>query len=188
MKQRNISVLIGWVVGSMILTLILVYSPGSAAAQSPTPGPVTNAVAVLHPTYGNTVQGVVRFTKVLEDVKIEADVEGLTPGKHGFHIHIYGDCSAPDGTSAGGHFNPDGFPHAGPNQSKRHMGDLGNLDADASGRAHYERTDTYVRLNGPKSVIGRAVIVHAGEDDLTTQPTGNAGARVACGVIGIARE
>ena len=144
-----------------------------------------HAVAVLHPTTGNMANGVVRFTQMGDKVKIEADVEGLKPGKHGFHIHAYGDCSAPDGTSAGGHYNPDGHPHAGPNQQPRHMGDMGNLEADASGRAHYARLDDYMVLNGPKSIIGHGVIVHAGEDDLTTQPTGNAGARVACGVIGI---
>lgn len=149
---------------------------------------VDRAVAVLHPTEGNRASGTVIFTKVADGVQIEATVEGLEPGKHGFHIHVLGDCTAPDATSAGGHYNPDGHPHAGPDQEKRHMGDLGNLEANQIGRAHYERLDDYVTLNGPKSIVGRAVIVHAGEDDLTTQPTGNAGARLACGVIGMAKE
>jgi Cu-Zn family superoxide dismutase len=149
---------------------------------------VDRAVAVLHPTEGHQVTGTVIFTEVADGVQIETTVEGLEPGRHGFHIHVLGDCTAPDGTSAGGHYNPDGHPHAGPEQEKRHMGDLGNLEADPMGRAHYERLDGYVTLNGPKSIVGRAVIVHAGEDDLTTQPTGNAGARLACGVIGIANE
>jgi Cu-Zn family superoxide dismutase len=147
----------------------------------------TNAVAVLHPTEGNTAHGVVRFTKTAEGVKVVADVSGLTPGKHGFHIHEYGDCSAPDGTSAGGHYNPEGMEHAGPDSPKRHVGDLGNLEADADGNAHLEYVDKHLMLNGPKSIIGRGVIVHANEDDLKSQPTGNAGGRVACGVIGIAK-
>ena len=150
--------------------------------------PVERAVAVLHPTAGSQTTGTVIFTAVAGGVQIEATVEGLEPGKHGFHIHVLGDCTAPDATSAGGHYNPDGHPHAGPDQAKRHMGDLGNLEADQTGRAHYERIDDYVTLNSPRSIVGRAVIVHAGEDDLTTQPTGNAGGRLACGVIGIANE
>lgn len=145
------------------------------------------AVCVLHPTDGNDVSGIVTFTKTAEGIKVAADVKGLTPGKHGFHIHEYGDCSAPDAGSAGGHFNPEGMDHGSPTDQKRHIGDLGNLEADEEGNAYYERTDTFLALSGPHSIIGRAVIVHAEEDDLTTQPTGAAGARVACGVIGIAQ-
>lgn len=145
------------------------------------------AVAVLHPTEGNDVLGIVTFTKVADGVEVVADVSGLTPGKHGFHIHEFGDCGATDATSAGGHFNPLGMPHGAPTDAKRHLGDLGNLIADSLGQAHYEWTDTLLVLNGANSIIGRAVIVHAGEDDLVSQPTGNAGPRVACGVIGIAK-
>jgi Cu-Zn family superoxide dismutase len=156
----------------------------SATAQNPAEK-VMRAVAVLHPTAGNDVSGTVTFTQVADGVQISADIENLTPGKHGFHIHELGDCTAADATSAGGHYNPDAYPHAGPQSKQRHMGDLGNLEADTFGRAHYERLDSYVTLNGPKSIIGRGVIVHADEDDLKTQPTGAAGARQACGVIGI---
>jgi Cu-Zn family superoxide dismutase len=148
---------------------------------------IDHAVAVLHPTEGSQVSGTVIFTKVADGVRIEATVEGLEPGKHGFHIHELGDCSAPDGTSAGGHYNPDGHPHAGPDQTPRHMGDLGNLEAGADGRADYERIDDYVTLNGAKSIVGLGIIVHAGEDDFTSQPTGAAGGRLACGVIGITK-
>ncbi len=148
---------------------------------------VKNAVAVLHPTKDSDVSGVVHFTRTSGGVRISAEVTGLAPGKHGFHIHELGDCSAPDGTSAGGHYNPDGNPHAGPDTAKRHMGDMGNLEADSSGTARYERTDSYMKLSGERSIGGRAVIVHAGEDDLTSDPTGNAGGRKACGVIGIAK-
>ena len=147
---------------------------------------VTSAVAVLHPTGGSDVHGTVTFLKVENGIKIIADVAGLSPGKHGFHIHEYGDCSAPDGSSAGGHFNPEDMPHGAPSDMQRHAGDLGNLDADAEGKAHYERTDDRISFSGAHSIIGLSVIVHAGEDDLASQPTGNAGPRLACGVIGIA--
>jgi superoxide dismutase, Cu-Zn family len=147
---------------------------------------VTKAVAVLHATRGNNVSGTVTFTKVQNGMRVVADIEGLTPGDHGFHIHDFGDCSAPDGTSAGGHFNPDGHLHAGPGAKQRHEGDLGNVTANANGKAHYDLVDTQLSFDGQHSIIGRSVIVHEKADDFKTQPTGNAGARVACGVIGVA--
>ncbi len=147
---------------------------------------ITTAVAVLHPTDGSEVHGTVTFILVADGIKIVADVEGLTPGKHGFHIHEYGDCSALDAKSAGGHFNPENMPHGAPNDMERHVGDLGNLEADAEGKAHYERIDKHISFSGSHSIIGLAVIVHDGEDDFVSQPTGNAGARVACGTIGAA--
>jgi len=176
-----------------ILILALAFAgcnqPASKQAAAPASTPAfTKAVAVMHPTEGNAVQGIVTFTKVEGGIKIVADIEGLTPGKHGFHIHQFGDCSRPDGKSAGGHFNPDGNPHAGPDAAKRHVGDLGNLEAGEDGKAHYERVDTVISFSGAHNIIGRGVIIHAGEDDLTSQPTGAAGARVACGVIGIAKS
>jgi len=150
---------------------------------------ITRAVAVLHPTEGHEVTGTVWFTKTENGIKVVADVEGLTPGMHGFHIHQLGDCTAPDGTSAGGHFAPDGSPHGAPDDpaDQRHVGDLGNIQADQDGVAYLEWTDPLISFSGGHSIIGRAVIVHAGEDDLESQPTGDAGARVACGVIGIAK-
>jgi Cu-Zn family superoxide dismutase len=147
---------------------------------------VTEAVCVLYPTEGNGVSGVVTFTKSESGIDIVADIEGLSPGKHGFHIHQLGDCTASDGTSAGGHFDPENKPHGGPADEERHVGDLGNITADENGKAHLEMTDDVIALSGSHSIVGRAVVVHAGEDDLTSQPTGAAGARVACGVIGIA--
>ena len=149
---------------------------------------INKAVAVLHPTQGNNVTGTVYFNRTEKGIKVTADVMGLSPGKHGFHIHEFGDCTAPDGTSAGGHFNPENQPHAGPDQAKRHVGDLGNIEADNNGNAHYERTDGLLKFDGRDSIIGRGVIVHAGEDDLVSQPSGNAGPRVACGVVGIAKD
>ncbi len=148
---------------------------------------ITKAVSVLHPTAGNNVSGIITFTKTDSGIKIIADVEGLTEGKHGFHIHEFGDCRRLDGKSAGGHFNPDGKNHGAPDATERHVGDLGNLMAGSDGKAQYERTDTFISLSGSNSILGRAIIVHAGEDDLTSQPTGAAGSRLACGVIGISK-
>lgn len=156
---------------------------GEPTAELPTP---TKAIAVLHPANGTGVSGVVSFEKAADSgVIVTAVVEGLTPGKHGFHIHQYGDCSAPDATSAGGHFSPMAHPHGAPTDMERHVGDLGNLEADSTGRAEYRWTDPHLTFSGRNSIIGRGIIVHADEDDLTSQPTGAAGARVACGVIGV---
>ena len=146
-----------------------------------------SAVCILYPTEGNETSGIVKFTQTSEGIKIVADVNGLTPGKHGFHIHEFGDCSGLDGKSAGGHFNPDNKKHGAPADVERHVGDLGNLVAGDDGKSHYEWIDNRISFTGSNSIIGRAIIVHAGEDDLTSQPTGNAGARLACGVIGLAK-
>ena len=147
---------------------------------------IEKAVCVLQPTQGSEVHGKVTFTRTADGIRIVADVEGLSPGKHGFHVHEWGDLDCPDGKCTGGHFNPEGLLHGGPDSAVRHVGDLGNLVAGDDGRAHYERVDRVIAFEGPHSIIGRAIIVHAGEDDLRSQPTGNAGARLAYGVIGIA--
>jgi Cu-Zn family superoxide dismutase len=177
---------------SSILAAATLAAPAPAASPSPATmahkvGPPTRAVAVLHPTQGNSVSGTVRFEAVSGGVKVTATVKGLAAGSHGFHVHEFGDCTAPDATSAGGHFNPAGHPHAGPRDAKRHAGDLGNVEAGADGGATLEWTDAAMKLDGPHGVLGHAVIVHAKADDLKTQPTGDAGGRLACGVIGVAK-
>ncbi len=149
--------------------------------------PVTKAKASLLPTKGSTVSGEVTFAKVEGGIKVTAHVSGLTPGLHGFHVHEFGDCSAPDGTSAGGHFNPAGHNHGGPSVADRHAGDLGNIEADKDGHGTLEFVDASLTLEGPAGILGRGVIVHEKADDLKTQPTGNAGGRMACGVIGAAK-
>lgn len=141
------------------------------------------AIARLNPTQNNKATGTVVFTKVDGGMRVVADIKGLTPGAHGFHIHEKGDCSAPDAASAGGHFNPTGMPHGSHDAAKRHVGDLGNVVADASGKARIDRVDPHLNFEGSTSIINRGVIVHEKGDDLTSQPSGNAGARVACGVI-----
>jgi Cu-Zn family superoxide dismutase len=143
------------------------------------------AVATLSPTEGNDVSGTVTFTETDGAVRVEASVNGLSEGMHGFHIHETGDCSAPDASSAGGHFNPNNTPHGAPDApaDQRHVGDLGNLEAGADGSATYSRTDSLLAFDSTNNIVGKAVIVHGGADDLTSQPSGAAGPRVACGVI-----
>lgn len=140
--------------------------------------------ATVMPVGDSEVSGTVTFTKTDEGVQVQGSFAGLEPGNHGFHIHQYGDCSADDGTSAGGHFNPEDNDHAAPDSDSRHMGDLGNLEANDNGEATIDYTDDVIDLS---KILGRGLIIHAGEDDLESQPTGDAGSRVACGVIGVAQ-
>ncbi len=162
--------------------------PAQPAATTPgenrDPETATYAVAELQPTTGNEASGTVEFFTVSEGVRIVAQLQGLT-ARHGFHVHEFGDCSDPDAESAGEHFNPHGTPHGGPDDPphERHLGDLGNIEADADGRGFYDQIDHVITLEGPDSILGRSVVVHAQEDDLTSQPSGDAGDRIACGVI-----
>ncbi len=148
---------------------------------------IAKAVAVLYPTQGNTAQGVVTFTKEDGGLHVVAKLTGVPKGEHGFHIHEFGDCTAADGASAGGHFNPTAMQHAAPTADKRHVGDLGNVTADDQGNVSLDYVDKHLAFMGPNSIIGHAVILHANPDDFTTQPTGNAGGRIACGVIGVGK-
>ena len=150
--------------------------------------PKADAVAVLRATEGHQVQGTVSFVRVNKGLRVIARVQGLTAGDHGYHIHQFGDCRAGDGSSAGGHFNPRNQGHGAPTDKIRHIGDLGNLTADAGGSARVDTIDAMLTLDGPESIVGRSVVVHAQADDFKTQPTGGAGARVACGVIGYAKK
>lgn len=176
---------------SLAITSVYLASPASLSAADAAHAnawtSVTQAVAVLHPTAGNKCHGQIRFTQDGDSVKVIAVIEGLTPGqKHAIHIHQFGDSSAADGMSAGGHYNPEGHQHGLPATEQRHAGDLGNLQADNDGKVKYEVTVKNISIAGTKNpIIGRGVIVHAKADD-GGQPVGNAGARIACGVIGIA--
>jgi superoxide dismutase, Cu-Zn family len=175
---------------SSIGLMFLSFAGLVALAQTPAAKSTASskAIAVLHPTAGNKVTGTVTFTPVADGVHVHAEITGLTPGKHGFHVHEFGDCSAIDATSAGAHFNPTNQPHAGPDAAARHEGDMGNVEADASGNAKLDYVDHQISLtNDAKSVIGRSVVVHAKPDDLKTQPSGDSGARIACGVLGWAK-
>jgi Cu-Zn family superoxide dismutase len=155
----------------------------AAGCASMTPsGP--SAVAVLEPTKGNTAGGTVNFVQKGDKVAVSARVSGVSPGAHGFHIHEKGDCSSGDGMSAGGHFNPHGKPHASPGVADRHAGDMPMLQADGTGEATLTvELDVISIGGGAADIVGKAVVVHKDPDDFRTQPTGNSGARVACGVI-----
>jgi Cu-Zn family superoxide dismutase len=154
----------------------------AACATTAPDGP--SATATIRPASGSQVHGSVKFIQVGSRVRVEGEIAALTPGTHGFHIHEKGDCSAADAESAGGHFNPQGKKHGPPHSSDRHAGDLGNVQANEYGRANVSFTiDGLAVDKGTNGVIGRAVIVHANADDLRTDPTGNAGGRVGCGVI-----
>jgi Cu-Zn family superoxide dismutase len=164
-------------------SIILLLAGAAAAGCTSLSVRSLTAVATLEPTTGSQVHGTVRFVQKGDKVMVEANVAGLAPGQHGFHVHEKGNCTAPDASSAGAHFNPSGSAHGGPSGT-RHGGDLGNLTADASGNAKYRVEVTGISLGaGDDSVIGRAVIVHEKPDDYTTQPSGNSGARLACGLI-----
>ena len=144
-----------------------------------------SAKADLQPTKGNRASGTATFTQMGDKVRLVADVSGLNPGQeHGFHIHEAGDCSSGDGMSTKGHYNPLNKSHAHYSTPERHAGDMPAIKADSNGNAHIDTTLDVITVNpGPTSVVGRGLIVHAGSDDYKTQPTGNAGARVACGII-----
>ena len=147
---------------------------------------ISSAGAAATQPSNQHVAGTVTFTQEKEGVKAVVDLTGLAPGKHGIHIHQKADISAPDLTSAGGHWDPDGHKqHGGPasEADKRHAGDLGNLEADAGGKAHYEVSIAGVSIGGKNDIVGHSVIVHAKEDDLKSNPAGNAGGRVAGGAI-----
>ena len=149
------------------------------------PPDAPRASANLQPTKGNKASGTANFYQIGGKVRVVANVSGLVPGReHGYHIHEAGDCSSGDGMSAKGHFNPFGKPHGNPAGSERHAGDMPALKADMNGQATFEADlDQMTVAPGPGSVVGRGLIVHADPDDYKTQPTGNAGARIACGVI-----
>jgi Cu-Zn family superoxide dismutase len=161
----------------LILAVFLCAGAIAAVAQD-----ATTAVAKLEPKSGSKVTGTITFTKMGDDVEVAGDIQNLSPGKHGFHIHEKGDCSAADGSSAGGHFNPMHQHHGGPTTAERHAGDLGNIEADQSGKAHVQWKGK-ISLAGADSIIGKSVVVHEKADDLKTDPAGNSGARIACGAI-----
>lgn len=160
------------------LALLVLVSPDLLLAV-----PLLRAQAIMSPTQGNQAKGVIIFTKLPSGVRVDALLTGLTPGKHGLHIHEIGDCSAPDASSAGAHFNPTSALHGDPHGDQRHTGDLGNIEANERGDAKLMKVFNHLSFEGDTSIIGKSVIVHAEEDDLVSQPTGNSGGRLACGII-----
>ncbi len=174
-----------------VCSLVCLALPGiwsrAVAQHETTKGEmITKAVAVLFPTKGSDVSGRVTFTQEGRSIKVHADISGLSPGEHGFHVHEFGVWSE-DGMATGGHFNPTKGPHAAPGSTKRHVGDLGNITANANGHATYDLDDEHISFHGPHSIIGRGLVVHEKADDLKSQPAGNAGKRLAVGVVGVAQ-
>lgn len=165
------------------LASLSVLALAACAQTMPASGP--SAVAQMKPTAGNTAAGTVRFQQSGGKVVVTANITGLKPNaEHGFHVHEKGDCSAPDAMSAGGHFNPGGKPHAHYAKADRHAGDMPNLRADAAGNARVMwESDLLAVGAGAADVIGRSVVIHRDPDDYASQPAGNSGPRLACGVI-----
>lgn len=154
-------------------------------ANSPTTAVGPRAQAKLEARSNSAVEGVVKFRPVEGGIVADVDIRGLAPNsEHGFHVHEKGDCSAPDASSAGGHFNPGGQPHGMQGSGAHHAGDIKNLRADANGAVRTEvALPGLAIVGGPNSVVGRAIVVHRDPDDYTSQPAGNSGPRIACGVI-----
>lgn len=160
-------------------------APPPEPPAPPPPPPPKHATATMAGTAKyKKVSGTVEFKEVDGGIEVTANLEGLAKGDHGFHIHEKGDCSAPDAMSAGGHFNPSNHKHGAPDAEEHHEGDLGNITAGKDGKGTVTITIKDVTLaDGDKSIVGKGFIVHAKKDDMKTQPTGNAGDRVACGTI-----
>lgn len=172
---------------TFVMTCSYAISLGQAGAAAQKGTAVKEAIAVVNPASSSSCKGIVHFTEVTGGVRIVADIEGLAPGStHGFHIHDFGDCSAPDATSAGSHYDAAMTMHHGkPEDTIRHTGDMGNIQADAAGKAHLDLVLKGATIGGMDApILGRSVIVHANPDDFS-QPVGNAGARIGCGVIGV---
>lgn len=174
----------------LVIALLVLAVPmillGVRAEEQAKSGGHTKAVAVVHGFGESHIKGVVHFTATADGVQIRGEISGLKPGKHGFHIHEFGDVSSADKNCHGGHFNPEKKKHGGPHTAERHVGDLGNITANESGKATINMTDKLIALSGPHSIVGRAVIIHGGTDDEKSDPAGNAGPRVAGGVVGLA--
>jgi Cu-Zn family superoxide dismutase len=179
--------------GGTMKRILYVLTPATAAAfilagcaSSKMAPQGAQARATIEARSGSTVAGTAIFTELSTGgVRVHVHIENAPPGAHGLHLHEKGDCSDPKGMSAGGHFNPGGMPHAGPMDVKRHAGDLGNLEIKSDGTGDLDISSDLLTVKpGPNCVVGRSVVFHEKADDLKTQPTGNAGGRLGCGVIG----
>ena len=148
-------------------------------------GPSKQASAIINPSSGSEVSGTATFTQTGQNVMVRIEVENVSPGEHGVHIHEYGDCSAPDGKSAGGHWNPTNVAHGKWGEGEFHLGDIGNIMVGEDGTGSIElATDLWeIGTGSDIDVVGKSIIVHADPDDFVSQPSGNAGARIGCGVI-----
>lgn len=175
MRKPGLSAVVGIAIGAL--------AGLSCASLAASDG--AKATTTIESKSGSKVTGKATFTELASGgTKVEIWIENATPGVHGLHIHEKGDCSAPDASSAGAHFNPAGNPHAGPTEPKHHNGDFGNITIGPDGKGHLEITsDTLTVKSGPNSVVGKSVVFHEKTDDLKTQPSGDAGGRLGCGAI-----
>jgi Cu-Zn family superoxide dismutase len=171
--------------GAFLLTPIVVaLSVAGCDDTTSSPSPLSSARATMEARSGSQATGTATFTERGGTAAVVVEVSGASPGTHGLHVHETGDCSASDATSAGPHFNPDNAPHDGLGPGPRHAGDLGNIAVAADGRGRAEVAAASLSVQpGPHSVVGRAVVLHEAPDDLVSQPAGNSGARIACGII-----
>jgi Cu-Zn family superoxide dismutase len=159
-------------------------SSTSSSTASPKPAAGPRANALIEGRSGSALSGMAVFTQNGDTVHVVVDVVNAPEGVHAVHLHEKGDCSAPDATSAGGHFNPMKMEHGSPDAPTHHAGDFGNMTVGGEGHGHLELDSAMLTVTaGDHSVLGHAIVVHAKEDDMHTQPTGNAGARLGCGVV-----
>ncbi|MEO6186001.1 MAG: superoxide dismutase family protein [Steroidobacteraceae bacterium] len=182
---------------NLVLLLPLAVLVACGRAEAPPPPPAAPAAAVVEAApataatvlagaSGSSVAGALQLVASNDGVTLTGELSGLAPNtEHGFHVHEIGDCSAPDAKSAGDHFNPDHAEHGGPTSAAKHLGDIPNITSDATGQAAVNATIARATLRdgGPNDLAGRAVIVHAKRDDYATQPSGDSGDRIACGVV-----
>lgn len=145
------------------------------------------AYVTLQPTEGNTVSGLVAFIHedaASETLRVVGKLIGIPSGEHGMHVHENGNCTGPQASSAGAHYDPAGsIVHGDRTASARHLGDLGNIVAGMDQVATFDFTDNRIKVVGPNSIAQKALVVHASADDLSTQPSGNSGDPIACGII-----
>lgn len=189
--MRRSRIGLGAVLGAAVLAGVFLVGRalgvwGGAAVADPES---IAAEAVLHARAPRNLEGTARFSNTPDGIRIAVSVENASPGSHGIHVHATGDCSAADFASAGGHFAPDGNPHGGPDSERHHAGDLGNIEVGESGRGSLTLTTDALTLKpGDRSVLDRAVVIHAKPDDLSSQPSGSSGERIACGVVRAVEE
>jgi Cu-Zn family superoxide dismutase len=176
-------------VGALVcLAMLGLRTRAAAQATAHAAGSVTKAEGQLIPTTktNSKVKGTIWFEKTSHRMHVSGEITGLTPGEHGFHVHEYGVWNE-DGMASGAHFNPSKTEHSSHDSPKRHVGDLGNVKADESGKAVIDLDDDQLSFEGPNCILGRGLVVHEKADDLKSQPSGNAGGRLAVAIIGVAK-
>ena len=189
MKRFALIAAVGTVAAGFLLASPRAWSDSRSPTCLADPAePVAEATIKNASGYKQEITGSVTFTQETDGVMVVADVDGLTPGKHGIHIHEKADLSAPDLKSAGGHFNPEHHKHGGSGSTERHAGDLGNIVADEKGHGHLEEHIKGLSVDKGETVVGHSVIIHAKGDDEKTDPAGDSGARIAGGAIVISKS